>query len=264
MKKAFVTGASAGIGFEFAKQLADEGYRVTAVARNEKKLAELVGSLKGSDHRFVVADLSDEKGIEAAHKALAAEKYDLLVNNAGIGVYGSFQSASLDKLHGMMRLNMDALLGLTHTFLQSAQKGDAIINVASTLGYLAFPGATAYSATKAFVINFSEGLWHEVKDKRIYVMALCPGVTKTGFHENAGGSPAETPPDRISQEPKDVVHEALHALKSRKHVSVTTGAINNALVFGARFMSRNAMVNLMGRFGPHDESNAGHEPVLKS
>jgi short-subunit dehydrogenase len=259
MKKAFVTGATSGIGFEFARQLAEDGWEVTAVARSESKLREIVGKLRaGAPHNYVVADLATEKGIAQAAKALGNEKFDLLVNNAGVGAYGRFQDADLDKLHGMMRLNMDALMNLSHTYLQSAVKGDAIINVASTLGYMAFPGATTYSATKAFVINFTEGLWHEEKERGVYCMALCPGITKTGFHEAAGGQPADRPPDGISQDPADVVKEALHALKARKHVSVTTGTANNVMLFGARFMSRNALVNLMGRFGPHDEHATDH------
>lgn len=263
MKKAFVTGASSGIGYEFAKQLADDGWSITAVARSEGKLKELVASLKGTGHGYVVADLSAEAGIEKACDAVGKEKFDLIVNNAGVGIYGKFDKTGLDKLHSMMRLNMDSLIALCHQYLKTATKGDAIINVASTLGYLAFPGATTYSATKAFVINFSEGLWHEEKERGVYVMALCPGVTKTAFHETAGGQPAENPPDAIAQLPGDVVKEALHALKARKHVSVTTGAFSSVMTFGARFMSRNALVNLMGRFGPHDDANAGHEPITK-
>jgi len=118
-KKAFVTGASGGIGWEFAKQLADDGWTVTAVARSEPKLKELMAALKpGHPHAYVVADLSAESGIERCAALLRSQKHELLVNNAGVGIYGNFLDANLDKLHDMMRLNMDALMNLSHAFLR--------------------------------------------------------------------------------------------------------------------------------------------------
>ena len=130
--------AVAGIGLEFAKQLAADGWSVTVVARNGAKLNELIATLPGgaAQHHALVADLSNEAGIETAATELRAQRYELLVNNAGVGIYGKFQDANLDKIHAMMRLNMDALINLSHAWLKGAQKGDSLINVSDELSVL--------------------------------------------------------------------------------------------------------------------------------
>ena len=184
--KALVTGASGGIGKAIADSLAKAGWEVTLVARSEDKLKQNVAAL-GTSHRYVVADLSQSDGIKKVADELAQTKYQLLVNNAGVGVSGRFEQASMAKNLEMMRLNMDALVTLCHAYLQSAQKGDALINVSSTLAYLSFPGSSLYAATKAFVTNFSDGLWYENKARGVFVTALCPGVTETDFHTASGG-----------------------------------------------------------------------------
>ena len=249
-KTAMVTGASGGIGLEFAERLAKQGYQVTLVARGEAKLKAHAARL-GAGHRTITADLSVAADAKRVADDVRAAKYDLLVNNAGVGVYGAFADNPVEPTLAMMRLNMDSLVELSHAFLSGAKKGDALLNVASTLALLSFPGATAYCATKAFVSAFSEGLWYENKARGVYVAALLPGVTKTNFHEAAGGAADKQPPEAISQTSAQVVEVALDALEGRSKPIILTSVTNKAMVFlNTRLLPRKTMVNIMGGQSP--------------
>ncbi|MFN0061377.1 MAG: SDR family NAD(P)-dependent oxidoreductase [Myxococcaceae bacterium] len=249
-KTALVTGASGGIGLEFAERLAKEGYKVTLVARNEAKLKQHANRM-GPGHRVVAADLSRVVDAQRVAEHLRAEHYDVLVNNAGVGVYGAFAESELEPTLAMMRLNIDSLVLLSHAFLKGARRGDALMNVASSLGLLAFPGAAVYAATKAFVTAFSEALWFENKERGVYVAGLLPGVTKTGFHSAAGGTADRAPPDAISQTSTQVVDAAMTALRRRASPTVLTSFTNKAMVFfGTRMIPRRSMVKMMGGQSP--------------
>lgn len=254
-KKAIVTGASEGIGRSFAQKLAQEGYQVMAVARNEARLKELVKEMGGRPHNYETADLTDWKGIEKISKLITANHYDLLINNAGFGTYGKFSEVALSKSQEMTRLNIDALVALSHAFLGKAQPGDALINVSSTLAFLPMPESAIYSATKAFVTSFTESLWFEQKKRDVYVMGLCPGVTKTLFHERAGGRGHELP-KAITQTPEQVVDVALKALRSRSKPTVISGSPNKMMATMARLMSRKATVKMMGGMRPNEKAPA--------
>jgi len=249
-KTAMVTGASGGIGLEFAERLGKEGYTVTIVARNEAKLKEIAARI-GNGASYIAADLSKPSDIEKIATDVRTKKYDLLVNNAGVGTYGKFAEQDLAQQLAMLRLNIDSLVTLSHAYLAGAKSGDALMNVASTLGLLAFPGGSAYCGSKSFVTTFSEGLWWENKSRNVYVCALLPGVTKTNFHEAAGGKADQQPPEAITQTSAQVVDVAMHALKSRKSPTIVSGFMNKAMVFMTnRLMTRKGMVNLMGKQSP--------------
>ncbi len=245
-----VTGASGGIGLEFTERLVKAGYQVTVVARNLAKLDELIARL-GPGHRALAADLSVAEDWRRVAADVRASHYDLLINNAGAGVYGGFAEASLEANQAVMRLNMDSLVELSHAFLAGAKKGDALMNVASTLALLSLPGATTYCATKAFVNVFSEGLWYEQRPKGVYVCSLLPGVTKTNFHEAAGGKADQKPPAAITQTVAEVVDVAMKALKRRKRPTILTSFTNKAMCFVTnRLLTRKAMVSMMGGQAP--------------
>ena len=243
-KKALVTGASDGIGREFAIQLDKEGWQVTAVARNEARLKELVAGLtqRGQLH---VADLSTPEGLATTMAELKSQHYDLLVNNAGFAVRGKFLDAPLDKHLNMLDLNVKALVALAYAFLGQAKEGDALINVSSGLAFLPMPILGLYSASKALVTSFSESLWQEQKSKGVYVMGLCPGITETSFNRNAGGGEISAPRVMV-QTPQEVVAKAMRALKARKNPTVSSGAMNALFAFMARLRSRKSVVSQMG------------------
>jgi short-subunit dehydrogenase len=248
MKRALVTGASSGIGREFALRLGKSGYLVTAVARDKDQLIELLAVL-GKGHRLMVADLSKMAGINLVAKELKAEHYQLLVNDAGFAVQGRFPDTSLERQLEMVDVNVRALVSLAHTFLGKARIGDALINLSSVLAFLPMPSIGLYAATKALVSSFSESLWYEQKASGVYVMGLCPGMTDTNFYRVAGGGELKAP-EALIQTPAQVVEIALRALKARRSPTVICGSLNALMVYSTRVRTRKSVVKQMGRLEP--------------
>jgi short-subunit dehydrogenase len=244
-RKAMVTGASEGIGREFALALAKNGYEIVAAARNEQKLRSLVEEL-GQGHAYRVADLSTVDGQKRLSEELDREHFDLLVNNAGAGLLGAFQETSLDRTLAMMHLNCDAVVMLAHAFLRKAREGDALINVSSGVAFLPMANLSVYCATKAFVTSFSESLWYEQKRRGVFVMGLCPGITSTNFQINSGGR-NEDLPKGMSQTATEVVEAALKALGERNAPTVATNMKNAFFTTFVRSMPRKAAATMMGK-----------------
>lgn len=245
--RALVTGASEGIGRAFAQALAREGYAVTAVARNEARLRELMAAL-GAGHDYQVADLSTPADVDALAGRLAGSPYALLVNNAAAGRYGDFAQLPLEDVRRLLRLNVEALVTLSHAFLRGARPGDALINVSSILAFLPMPDNGLYSATKAFVTSFSEALWEQQRRRGVYVLGLCPGATATEFHARAGGRRRRA--GGLTQTPEQVVAEALAALRARRRPTHVTGWHNRLAVLASRALTRRSVVAAMGRRPP--------------
>jgi short-subunit dehydrogenase len=245
-----ITGGSDGIGLAVAKLLAAPGEaRVTLVARSEAKLREAVAELPGAGHDFIVADLSAREGMDLVVDRLAARHYDVLINNAGAGLYGQFAELPLDDQLRMMRLNMESVSVLSHAYLRRAKPGDALVNTASFLAYAPLPGNAAYSATKAFVATLSETLWWENKGNGVYVLCFCPGVIATRFHDAAGKSVA-TFPRVLVQSPESAARELVATLRKRRSPRVITGIATRQLVRLQQLVSRKTAINMMGRSGP--------------
>src|SRR5204863_1726979 len=220
MNTTLITGASSGIGEVFARKLAARGRNVFLVARSEDKLITLCNELGRSNSiraQYVALDLSKPESParlfeEAEQRGLVV---DMLINNAGFGSMGEFSKLDLARELNMIDLNIKALVELTYRFLQPMleRKQGEIINVASTAAFQAVPFMATYAATKAFVLSFSEALWEENGPYGIKVMALCPGVTETGFFE---ASRMKRPPGRAVQTSEQVVEVALRAWKRGK------------------------------------------------
>lgn len=245
-----ITGASSGIGLVFARELAGEGYLVTCVARSEEKLKQLVMGL-GEGHRYIKADLTDEADIEKVSRNIEATQYQLLVNNAGYGIYDTFENIPLEKTNNLLQLNINTLVRFSHVFIRNASSGDALINVSSVLSLLPYPGGAVYSGSKAFVTNFTEALWYECRDKGIYVMALLPGVTETNFHKVALGEAKKGEPSGPAYPPEVVVKEAIAVLKSQRKPTLISGPRYRFLAaITTRLLSRKMMVKIMGNKSP--------------
>ncbi|WP_194819972.1 SDR family oxidoreductase [Nocardia sp. XZ_19_385] len=234
-RRALVTGASTGIGHAFARRLAQAGYRVTAVARSEHRLRDLVGEL-GPDHHFLIADLTTEQGLRRVVDHLADQPVDLLVNNAGTAYHGPFTRTLPGDAATTIRLNCEAMTVLAHAFLTHAEPGGALINVSSTLAFAPTPDLAVYSASKAFAAALSVALWHEHKDRGIYVMGLCPGPTAT---ESAAESHTGVPKALI-QTPEELVAHAMKALTRRKRPIVVPGSANTLFALVARVLPHSA------------------------
>ncbi len=259
--KALITGASEGIGRAFAKKLAKEGYEITAVARNEKRLKELIESLGNAHHTYLVANLSRKDGIQNIAQNIFQTHYDLLINNAGFGLYSSFQDTPLDKLHEMVSLNCLALMELSYAFIQNAQPGDILLNVSSVLSFIPFPFNGVYAASKAFVTSFSESLAYEQKEKGIAVIALCPGVTETQFHVRATNGGEKTMRSKIRmQTPAQVVERAFKAIQSKSSGVVIPGVQNKVMTELVRFMPRSSLLSMVGKVAKKVLPTAPHKP----
>jgi short-subunit dehydrogenase len=247
--KILITGASDGIGLEAAKHFASQNDKVTLVARNQDKLEKALVSLQGNGHQFIVADLTKQKEVDALKENIESEKYDVFINNAGVGMYGRFTEMPLSDQVKMMNLNMTALTALSYFYLSGATKGNALINIASTLGTTSYAGASVYAATKAYVTVLSESLWWEYKRKGIYVLGFCPGATYTNFHNVSGGD-KDSFPKFVMQQSPEVVRELANALKNRDKPKIISGGLNRFMLFLHKWMSRKKVVTMMAGFGP--------------
>ncbi|MBK8088811.1 MAG: SDR family NAD(P)-dependent oxidoreductase [Chitinophagaceae bacterium] len=246
-KTALITGASEGLGREFAKQLVTNGYNITAVARNENKLKQLVNEI-GNNHSYIVADLTTVEGQDKIVQTILEQHFDLLINNAGIGAVGKFTELPLEKYEEVLTLNIQTVVKLSYAYLKTAKAGDALINVSSSLAFMPMPAVGLYAVTKAFVTSFSESLWYEQKSRGVYVMGLCPGIISTNFNTNAGGG-VNKAPKMMTQTPEQVVSIALKALESRKKPTVLSVFTDRLFAFLFRFYSRKAIVSTMGKMG---------------
>src|SRR5438034_1963698 len=190
---ALITGASSGIGGEFARQLANRARSIVLLARRSERLADLRDELLNGnpslDVQVCVVDLADKAQIESLIDSLARDKIDvdLLVNNAGLGDLGPFATSDPMRNEQMALVNMVALTSLTHHLLPQmiANRRGGILNVSSSAGFLPIPGDAVYAATKAYVTSFSEALRAELRGKGVSVCAVCPGPVRTEFQQVA-------------------------------------------------------------------------------
>lgn len=236
-----VTGASAGLGAEFARQCRARGETVVLVARREERLLELREKLgEGVDH--YVADLTRSEQIEELLTWIKMKGYeiDTLINNAGFGATGNFADTPRDRLLEMIDLNVRSLTDLCRLVLPAMieRKRGAILNVASTAAFQAGPYAAVYYATKAYVLSLTEALHHEAKGSGVKVTALCPGPTATEFFEVAGAPNSKLA--KVAVRPEGVVAAGLRGL-DRNAPIVIPGIANKVGAFGTRLMPRAAL-----------------------
>lgn len=251
-QKALVTGASAGIGAAFANRLARDGYDLVLVARDEKRLQARAKELRGQHGvhvQVLPADLTDRTQSARVEK-VAAEGLDLLVNNAGFGTFGAFWKLPLDREEEEIRLNVLALVRLSHAALPAMVERNhgAIINVSSLASFQPMPYNATYGATKAYVTSFTEALAEELRGTRVKVQALCPGFTRTEFQQRAGLHVSSLP-SFLWMTAEEVVDASLSAL-GRGQVVVVPGLPYKALALltGAtpRLLSRR-IAGIIGR-----------------
>lgn len=243
---AVITGASAGLGVEFARQLAKRGHRLVLVARRKDRLDALAGELGNA--RTVATDLA-EPGSAAkliADVEGAGEQVRILVNNAGFGLTGRFAKLDAERQRQMIDLNVGTLTDLCHAVLPKmiAMRGGGILNVASTAAFQPGPGMAVYFATKAYVLSFTEALHEEVKKHGVRVTALCPGPTRTEFGVVAGfGEKGAF--DRVAMDSEPVVRAGLDGLDANKAV-VIPGMLNKAGAISTRFVPRSVLRKIAG------------------
>jgi short-subunit dehydrogenase len=237
-KIALVTGASAGLGEEFARRLAGRGYRLVLAARRKDRLEALAKEIGKA--RAVAIDLSKK---DAAAKLIAdltanREQVELLVNNAGFGLIGRFAELDADRERQMIDLNVGTLTDLCRAVAPGMikRRSGGILNVASTAAFQPGPKMAVYFATKAFVLSFSEALHEELKPHGIKVSFLCPGPTRTEFGDVAGFG-GNGMFDKVAMDASAVVTAGLKGLDRNKAV-VIPGLVNKIGANGTRFVPR--------------------------
>jgi uncharacterized protein len=252
-----VTGASSGIGAEFARQLALAGADLILTARSRYKLEALgreLGEAHGVRAEVIVADLADPDGIDKLLGGVAALGLPVahLVNNAGFGLAGPLSSADESRCRQMVRLNCEALVALSRHYVPAMVErgGGGIIHVASTAAFQPLPFMATYAASKAFVLSFSIALAEEVRKSGVTIQALCPGPVPTGFQEVAGIQPGVEKIAALSAE--ETVAESLAGYREGKRLVVpgTFNRIQTSLASHApRGLVARAVAEAMRRMG---------------
>ncbi len=229
--RALISGASAGIGREFARQLADRAELLVLVARREERLQELREELAAQHPSLRIeirkTDLSQRAGVEELLGWIAGRNLaiDLLVNNAGLGDLGPFATADPARLDEIMQVNMMGLTLLARGLLPGMieRKRGAILNVSSSASFLPIPNFAVYAATKAYVTSLSEALRSEVHGTGVHVSALCPGPVRTEFVEVArrtSSGPAPREPEFVYVAVEEVVAEALVGIERNRAIVI--------------------------------------------
>ncbi|MGY4386386.1 short-subunit dehydrogenase [Pedobacter sp. UYP24] len=229
---ALVTGSSKGIGRELAIQLAERGYHLLLVARSEAELSALAQLIQ-AQHRVKVYYLSADLSVPGSSYRIAewcierTSNLYILINNAGFGIVGQFENLKMDDQLEMIRLNVNAVVELTHLLLpQLRQQNQAyILNVCSTASYQAMPGMAIYAATKSFLLSFTRALRYELKDSKIAVTCLSPGPTDTGFADRAGLEMVAQLADKFNMTATTVAKIGLNGMFNKK-AEVIPGFIN--------------------------------------
>jgi short-subunit dehydrogenase len=224
MPTALVTGATSGIGAAFARRLARERYDLVLVARDAKRLracADELSAASGVRAEVLAADLADADGCAMVERRLRDGGIDLLVNNAGFTTHASFDAGDVEDEDRMLRVNVRAVLRLAHAALPTmlGAGGGGIINVSSVAGFFPMAGGATYAASKAYVTALSEALASEYTDRGVVVTALCPGFTRTEFHERAG-IPTTGIMDRMWLDANQLVDAALTDHRHKRPISV--------------------------------------------
>lgn len=240
---ALVTGASSGIGREFAKILAKDGYDLVIVARDQTGLDRVASEIKknsGSKVRIISLDLSASDAADKLWSKLLSSP-QILINNAGIGDYAQVATADPNKIRSMIDLNIQTLTRLAQLAAIDMKKKGAgnILNLASIASFIPGPGMAAYYASKAYVLSFSEALSEELRGTNVHVTALCPGPTETQFQKTAHAESNEVF-NRKLPTAAEVASFGYTALKQNKVVAVH-GFTNKVITFLPRLLPRSTV-----------------------
>ncbi|MCK4662624.1 MAG: SDR family oxidoreductase [Bacteroidales bacterium] len=249
-KTALITGASSGIGYEFAKLLAKDNYNLILVARSEEKLNYLKNYSEAEykiSVKVIVKDLSKIASVDEIYNELVRKKIyiDILINNAGFGNFGKFSETNWQTEAEMIQLNILALTHLTKLFLKGMieRKRGKILNVASTGSFQPCPLMAVYGATKAYVLSFSEAIANELKGTGITVTALCPGPTETNFFKVGKFEESKIVKNKKLPSAEDVAKYGYNAMNKSKTVAIH-GLMNKTLAFLVGFAPRNLVTNV--------------------
>lgn len=255
-----VTGASSGLGAEFARQLSARGANLVLVARRQGRLEDLAAqierpgggtvttiamALDRPDAGRVLREKLESRGIHATG----------LINNAGIGSYSKLIDDDPDRVQQMLTLNISSLVDLTQAYFGvfSTQKTSVLVNIASVLGYVPTPSMAAYGASKAFVVSFTESLWDEARGTGLRVATLAPAAMQTEFFDASGSEASDLGTKR--SKPEDVVAALIKSLdKGTRNPSIIP--FGSPLANLPRFLTRRSMVRFMGMLARRNDARS--------
>jgi uncharacterized protein len=244
---ALVTGASSGLGEEFARQLARRHANLVLTARSKDKLEQLARDLSrvnGVAVQVIVQDLSTEGGALALAKELKDRGIvvDHLINNAGFGTAGRFETMDVEREAQMVRVNCESVVVLSRSLLRSMldRRSGGILNVASTAGHQPTPFMSTYGATKAFVLSFTLALAEELRGTGVHALALCPGPVPTGF-QAAASIPSGAVLSFAKLDAHTVVERALDAYE-RRTILKTPGLVNSVQTLASKVLPRSLII----------------------
>ncbi|QST00521.1 SDR family oxidoreductase [Pontibacillus sp. ALD_SL1] len=246
---ALITGASSGLGYEFAKLYAANGYNLIITARNEEKLQKLKDELNHIEVTIIPKDLSQPEASKELYQYVVDKDLQVsaLVNNAGFGLNGYFDELSLQEQQDMLQVNITALTELTHYFLPSLKKAAnqglsaGILNVASTAAFQPGPKMAVYYASKSYVLSFSEAMAEELKDSNVHVTTLCPGATETNFFKTAKAENSKLTSSTMS--PQMVAKAGFEGYMKKQRV-IVPGRINRVSALAAKFVPRSVAARI--------------------
>lgn len=232
MAYALITGASGGIGLCLARELAQRKIDLLLVARSGDRLSKICEDLKKEFNiqaEYLSLDLSEPTAVNSLTNWLKEKSFsvNILINNAGYGIWGTVESTSAEKLSNMMQLNMNVVANLSHAMLPELKKHakSYILNVASTAAYQAVPTLATYAASKAFVVLFTRGLRMELKETSISVTCLSPGATSTNFIDRAGMDAMKERAEKFSMKPEVVAKIGIDGMFKGK-AEILPGFVN--------------------------------------
>jgi uncharacterized protein len=250
-KTALITGASGGIGYEFAQELAANGYNLVLVARSAAKLKEIQTNLTQKyaiTVKVLAKDLSRPESAPAIFNQLESEKIvvDVLINNAGFGNFGEFTESEWQKEADMLQVNIFALTHLTKLFVKGMveRRQGKILNVASTAAFMPGPLMAVYYATKSYVLSFSEAIANELQGTGVSVTVLCPGPTESGFQAAAAMEGSKILIDKKLPTSAEVAKYGYQAMQERKVVAIH-GWNNWLLTIFVKFLPRKKLADIV-------------------
>ncbi|MFH7027852.1 MAG: SDR family NAD(P)-dependent oxidoreductase [Heteroscytonema crispum UTEX LB 1556] len=252
MSTTLITGASSGIGKEFAQELAALNTNLVLVARSEEKLNQLASQLQAQYKIQVDVIVKDLTEVGAAGAVFDAVKekgltIDLLINNAGFGDYGDFAETDGERQIKIVQLNILALVDLTHKFLplMRQRRSGSIINLSSLTGFQPMPYLSVYAASKAFIISFSQALWAENRHYGLRVLVVCPGPVETNFFVEAKFPPALASSTNTISTSEEVVRASLKALERGEPIIVVGGLSTKFISRVSALVPRTILLNML-------------------
>ena len=247
---AVITGASRGIGAEYARALVSQGYDILLIGRDLTRLENLKHELHRVSNREILVeplDLSQPHAAQLLYDRATSYRSEisLLINNAGFGIYGDFAELPLATIRNMLQLHMNTVVESIRLFLPDmlARKQGSMITVASVAGFFPIPYITEYAATKAFLIAFSEGLARETQSQGVTIQVCCPGFTDTDFHQTAGHQPKHV---LFAQSPQQVVKTSLEALQTKRTL-VTIGWQGRLALWISKLIPHKILMTFAGK-----------------